>query len=300
MTLILLKVVASLLMYYVHASNEREPFHTAGEMESADSSSTIPSSTLDTLSNDCLILCLEFLSNSTDFDHFRWSSRRNCAVYRTFLRMKFQGLNVLFEGTTRQQMIRSWADIEGGIPMIPGFYFPSSSVTEKNKVSGYVTLHRYHRKSKKSVIRGITTNHQLPFLSFLLKWTILNDTIQQETILLSVFEGDYSRQILFYDKFGHSSNILFGLEIFDMLLSGQVIKYKGQRQDRWLQGHLQLLNQTALAVTDLPQSPTQTDAMYEDCDHCDDPSWCNLAIYVVCTFTVVMVIVTITVVVNVL
>lgn len=262
---IIILIIHTPFISYVHASNKREPFNLdsmAGEMESAESSSTVLCSTMEALSQDCLILILEFLSNTTDFDWFRLSSHRNYAVYGAFLRVQFQGFNVLFEGTTRQELIRSWMDIESGIPMIPSLYFSFINSFDEcyRGCTGYVTLHRYHYNSGKSIIRGITSDYHFPFLSILLQSTHVNGTGTNnlETILLCLFQNGRFRQILLYDELGRPRIVQLGLDDLDNLLSGGSIKYRGPKRDRWLQGYWRLLNESALL-----------DAPLEDCSNAE-------------------------------
>lgn len=231
-------------------------------MDDAAASSSHCSSALDILSQDCLIVCLEFLNNTSDFDWFRWSSRRNCAVYNDFLRIKFQCLGVLFEGMTRQQRIRSWTDIELEIPIIPGFYFTL------NRMRGYITLYQYHRNSKKSIIRGITTENKLPFLSFLLQSTFENGTLSK-TILLCLFHENSVHQILLYDEFGRTRLFMFGPEDLETLLSGRVISHRSYRHEGWLQGKWRLSNLSRM-VKDTPSQARINVVMINsgDCCHC--------------------------------
>lgn len=275
----MLTVVTLFLLVSAHLTigiNHREPFHnSAGDMETdleyslseeMDANDPIcpPVSMCipvpAALSQDCLMVCLEYLNESDDFDSFRSVSRLHADAFRAYLRFRFKSIEMLFNETWCQKRIQSWQDIENDIPIVPGLYLKELKGLNASTCTAYPTLSRFHQITKKSIIRGLSGDPQLPFLSFRLT-TSSSIGDYYKAILVCIFEKGQIRRIMLFNKLEDSSSLICGPKLLDLLLNGQPIKYQGSRHTYWLQRSWTLVNDSAVecVVSPYPLIDTKRD-----------------------------------------
>ena len=195
------------------------------------------------LPSDCWNICYEFLGHSIEIGHFRLISKQHDLLCRSLFRRKLQFFNAIFDETTRQKRIRSWADIEGKIPFNP---LINLIPNEWQWISTpYISLLKFHVRSNQPIVCGISY-FGTPFVSFYLEnlETDHNGTRWQTLTILVCTLKDDSPQIktaFIYDESRHPSSLRndsFGMMELDQLLDGKLVRLP--HTTGWLSRHWRL------------------------------------------------------------